>query len=412
MHNTIQNQNTKTTIIAVAILALISLLRMFGFFLIMPILSNIASKLQYSTPLLIGLALGIYGLVQAFLYFPLGVLSDKIGRKPVVFMGLIILSIGSIIAAHSNDIYMLIFARSLQGVGAISAVLSAYTADIVSEKYRSKAMMLIGLMVGLSFPLSLILGPIIYNSIGFKGLFYVVGIFAFVAAIITFALPKVPIIHPTNKNNSKNNSTAFGILKNNLHMVLKNKNTYPWLFGVLFLHAISMMFFYIMSFVLEQKQLPLQQHWKFYLPVLSIAFLVSMPLMRRFEKKQLFKRISLISIILITLSSVALIFSLKLNFMIFTAIVTVYFIGFNMLEVFQPSILSKLAGNLKGATMGVYYTLQSIGIFIGAGFAGILGQISVYYHIDKHIGIFFGSILLGCLWLMYNQYSYKSNTAY
>jgi MFS family permease len=408
-------KNIKTVFIAVGILALISLLRMFGFFLIMPILSHIADKLRYSTPLLIGVALGIYGLIQAFLYFPLGVLSDKIGRKPVIFMGLILLFFGSIIAAHSTDIYMLIFARSLQGMGAISAVLSAYTADIVDEKYRSRAMMLIGIMVGLSFPLSLILGPIIYNIMGVKGLFYIVAAFSLLAAILTLFLPKVSISNTnthahTNSNHKpiKNlNIKRFAMLKTNLYMVLQNKYIYPWLCGVLFLHAISMMFFYIMSFLLEQKYLPLNQQWKFYLPVLTVAFLFSMPLMRRLEKKHLFQQISLISILLIGLTSLGLIFSVNLNFIVFSIVVTIYFIGFNMLEVFQPSILSKMAGDLKGATMGVYYTLQSIGIFIGAGLAGIASQISVHYHMGKHIGIFSTSVFLVLIWLFVNQYLHK-----
>ncbi|MEN9945907.1 MAG: transporter, major facilitator family, partial [Pseudomonadota bacterium] len=362
-------------------LASVSMLRMFGFFLLMPILSYLASKLTDSTPLKIGLVMGIYGLVQAFFYFPLGILSDKIGRKPLIYFGLACMCLGSIIAANTQNINIMILARAIQGVGAISSVLSAFAADIIPEEFRTKSMMIIGIGVGISFPLSLIISPILYNNFGQSGIFYTITICSILALPSIISLPNIkPQPYIKSTQNSKNHSSILSILR----IIIQDKSIKPWLVGVIFLHALSMMFFYIISFLLEEKGIILAKQWVFYLPILALSFIFSAKLVRGLEKKHRFSQISYLSIALIGISSLGLIFNQSLAFSLFSILVLVYFIGFNMLEMFQPSIISKLAQpNLKGATMGVYYTLQSIGMFIGSISAGYASKFAINHHFSK-----------------------------
>ncbi|MFM2344150.1 MAG: transporter, major facilitator family [Pseudomonadota bacterium] len=381
-------------------LASVSMLRMFGFFLLMPILSYLASKLTDSTPLKIGLVMGIYGLVQAFFYFPLGILSDKIGRKPLIYFGLACMCLGSIIAANTQNINIMILARAIQGVGAISSVLSAFAADIIPEEFRTKSMMIIGIGVGISFPLSLIISPILYNNFGQSGIFYTITICSILALPSIISLPNIkPQPYIKNTQNSKNHSSILSILR----IIIQDKSIKPWLVGVIFLHALSMMFFYIISFLLEEKGIILAKQWVFYLPILALSFIFSAKLVRGLEKKHRFSQISYLSIALIGISSLGLIFNQSLAFSLFSILVLVYFIGFNMLEMFQPSIISKLAQpNLKGATMGVYYTLQSIGMFIGSISAGYASKFAINHHFSKSGLIFSLSLSFVVIWCLYS----------
>ena len=384
------------------ILASISMLRMFGFFLLLPVLSYMASKLTNSTPLTIGLAMGIYGLIQAFFYFPLGIISDKIGRKPLIYFGLICMCIGSIIAANSANINVLIFARAIQGVGAISSVLSAFAADIIPEQHRTKAMMIIGIGVGVSFPLSLIIAPILYNNFEQSGVFYAIAICSILSILPVISLPNLKPHHyltPSNSNQLNN------FIKNTLFSILKNKQIRLWLVGVIFLHAVSMMFFYIISFLLEEKGFVLSKQWIFYLPILALSFIFSAKLVRNLENKNKIFTISNLSIKLIAISSCGLIFSHSLPFFIFALLILMYFIGFNMLEMFQPSIISKLAEpHLKGATMGVYYTLQSAGMFLGSISAGYASKFALNHHLSKNSMIFSLSLLFVVIWHLYSSH--------
>jgi predicted MFS family arabinose efflux permease len=378
------------------------MLRMFGFFMLLPILSHLASKMQYSTPMLTGLAMGIYGLMQAFLYFPFGALSDKIGRKPVMYLGLFLLLLGSVLAANTTNIYILILARAVQGMGAISAVSSAFVADIVSEQNRTKAMMLIGIGVGLSFPLSLVLSPILYANMGSSGIFYSISACTLTAILALSLLPNIE----SNKGANKY-STSISI---SIKHILKNKLIQPWMIGVFFLHALSMMFFYIISFILHDYAIELAQQWKFYLPILGISFISSMYVVRKLEKKQQYFAVSIVSICLLLISSIAMIFShgFNLHAYIFYAIVAVYFTGFNMLEIFQPSMISKLCNpSSRGATMGIYYTIQAFGMFFGSICAGALSKCGIAYKLNQVSMIFIFSSLLIIMWTVYSVFNYN-----
>ncbi len=374
-------------------LSSISMLRMFGFFLLLPIMTFLASKLQYSTPVNIGLALGLYGLLQAIFYFPLGILSDKFGRKPIIYIGLIFLFIGAIMAANTDNIYILILARSIQGIGAISSVLSAYNADLIPEQYRSKSMMITGIGVGISFPLSLVAAPILYNKYGQSGIFNLIAILTFLALIIVSRLPKIKLY----KENKKN-------IISTLHLIIKDKMLRPWLVGVVFLHLLSMMFFYIINFILTEKGINLARQWHFYLPIMLISFIVASKIISIYErKKKPLKHISYISITLLLLANFGLIFSQFIPLYWLYILATIYFTGFNLLEIFQPSILSKLAmANNRGAVMGCYYTMQSAGMFLGAIIGGYASKIAKFYTIDIAIVIFSSAVIFVLLWCLYS----------
>jgi len=380
-------------------LASVSMLRMFGFFLLMPILSFLANKLQYASQFNIGMALGIYGLIQAFFYFPLGILSDKIGRKPVIYCGLLLLFLGAVLAANTSNVYILILARAIQGIGAISSVLSAFTADIIPIQHRTKAMMMIGIGVGISFPMSLIAAPILYNNFGQSGIFYTVALSSITAGFFIYLLPNI-----------KNNNQAFLGVKKSLNLIIHNKPMHPWLIGVFFLHILSMMFFYIISFILQSKNIILADQWKFYLPILTISFILAAKIIKNLEKQKRNIQISYISIVCLAIANLGLIFTSSISIYSFSILVLIYFTGFNILEIFQPSILSKLSNaQTKGATMGVYYSIQSLGMFCGAVSAGIASRFADIYGMDKAFIIFSLSLLFVVLWIAYSIKNSKNN---
>ena len=350
------------------LLASIYSLRMLGIFLILPIFSIYASELSGSpTQFQIGLAFGIYGLTQAIFQIPFGMTSDRLGRKPVIYFGLLLFIIGSFIAGISEQIEGVIIGRAIQGAGAISAVLTAFLSDLTSDKSRTKGMAIIGASIGLTFALSLIISPILNKLIGVPGIFLLMAVLAFIA----LGVVKFFIDEPLQKNKSENTLDIKSILKN---FDLNRLN-----FGIFTLHASQIsMFMAIPFYLINQGDIPLDQHWLVYLPVLAISFIFIVPMILISEKKNKSKESFIFSIALLLVTQFLFIYFADGIDGIIIALIF-YFIAFNYLEASLPSLVSKLAPiQRRGLALGVYNTSQSLGIFVGGSFGGLIANFYGY----------------------------------
>ena len=352
------------------LLASIYSLRMLGIFLILPIFSIYASELSgRPTEFQIGLAFGIYGLTQAILQIPFGMTSDRLGRKPVIYFGLLLFIIGSFIAGVSEQIEGVIIGRAIQGSGAISAVLTAFLSDLTSDKSRTKGMAIIGASIGLTFALSLVISPILNKLIGVPGIFLLMGILAFIAlGVVRFFIDE-PL--DNKKINSENS--------NDIKTILKNFDLNRLNFGIFALHASQIsMFMAIPFYLINQGNIPLNQHWLIYLPVLAISFIFMVPMIIFSEKKNKTKESFIFSIALLFVTQFLFIYFSNGIVGIIIALIF-YFIGFNYLEASLPSLVSKLAPiQRRGLALGVYNSSQSLGIFVGGSLGGLIANFYGY----------------------------------
>ena len=371
--------NSKERLFALKV-SLVMATRMFGLFMLFPVMSVYARGYSSTTPFLIGLAIGIYGLTQACLQIPFGYLSDRFGRKPMLLAGLSLFLLGSIVAASATDILFVIIGRALQGGGAISAVLMAFLADFVSEENRAKANAFVGFQIGLAFMLSLLIGPIIASSAGMSGLFWAIAGLSIVAVLIVFTLPSVkPISY------YKLSLSAFKEILNPQLMRLD--------FSIFSLHLILACGFIVMPLLLVENNIVANEdNWQLYLPAIAISFVGMVPLIIASEKYKKTKLILLLSIGLLIISQI-LFFSLDLSLGIFIILLSLFFIAFNTVEAILPSLLSKTAGASKrGLAMGVFSTSQFLGIFIG----GVIGGL-IYDIVDLN-SVFLLSIFMAIIW--------------
>ena len=369
-----------------ALLASIYSLRMLGIFLILPIFSIYASELSgRPTEFQIGLAFGIYGLTQAILQIPFGMTSDRFGRKPVIYFGLLLFIIGSFIAGISEQIEGVIIGRAIQGSGAISAVLTAFLSDLTSDKSRTKGMAIIGVSIGLTFALSLVISPILNELIGVPGIFLLMGILAFIAlGVVRFFIHE-----PLNKKKIKSGNT------DDIKNILKNFDLNRLNFGIFTLHASQIsMFMAIPFYLINQGEISLNQHWSIYLLVLVISFIFIVPMIIISEKKNKVKESFIFSIALLFVTQFLFIYFSNGIVGIIMALIF-YFIGFNYLEASLPSLVSKLAPiQSRGLALGVYNTSQSLGIFVGGSFGGLIANFYGYQ------GTFLFCSLLIMIWLI------------
>ena len=342
-------------------------LRMLGLFIILPIFALFAETLPGGTNhFLIGIALGAYGLTQAILQIPAGWLSDRYGRKPVIVAGLILFAAGSFIAASADDIYWIIAGRVIQGAGAINAAVMALTADLTREEHRTKAMAMIGITIGITFSISMVLSPLLYHYIGMSGIFDLVGILAFASiAVVVWFIPN-PAITRFHSDTQANSSK--------LAEVLQNKDLLRMDFGVFTLHAILMSVFMQVPFILRADGLSAPHQWQVYLPVMLIAFGLMVPPIIIAEKKAKMKQVFMIAIALAAVAQMALIF-LQGSVWGVAISLLLFFTAFNVLEATQPSIVSKIAPlAAKGTAMGVFSSVQFLGAFFGSAMGGLLMQ--------------------------------------
>ncbi len=362
-------------------------LRMFGMFIILPVFAFYAEDLPGGNNyLLVGIALGAYGLTQAILQIPFGWLSDRIGRKPVIYLGLILFAIGSFIAASATDIYWVIFGRIIQGAGAISAAVMALAADLTREEHRTKAMAAIGMTIGTTFAVSLIVAPALNNLIGVPGIFTMTGVLALLAMGVVYKIIPDPLV---SRFHSDTEASA-----GRFHNVLRNPELLRLDFGVFALHAVLMALWLVVPLSLRQAGLAVDQHWQIYLPVLLISMLLIIPAIIYAEKKAKLKPVFTVAVALLLVSQVLLALALDSVWGTAAALL-VFFAAFNLLEASLPSLISKIAPvGAKGTAIGVYSSVQFLGAFTGATAGGYLyGN-----HGGSALFAFCGILL--ALWLM------------
>ncbi|KTD17617.1 MFS transporter [Legionella jordanis] len=362
--------------------------RMLGLFMLIPVFTVLAKQLEDATPALTGLALGSYGLTQGLLQMPLGMLSDRFGRKPILTLGLLLFALGSLLGAFSHSIYSMIIARTLQGTGAIGSVLIALIADLTPDEQRTKAMAVIGMTIGLSFSLAMIISPALTHHFGLAGIFYLTAGLALLGLLLLHLIIPTPAKERFH-GDSEANPTYFKTVISNRHLQRLN-------LGIFFQHFILTSTFYAIPLLLQQQIRlgHLHQQWHFYLPIMFISFMLMVPFIILAEKKRQMK-VVFCSAVLLTAATQFLLVFYNLSWFILCALMLIYFIAFNVLEATLPSLISKQANpGMKGTAMGIYSSSQFLGIFLGGTFAGLL------YQLTGSAGIFMINGLLGGLWLI------------
>lgn len=374
--------NNHSTYKPVLAIATIFAFRMLGLFMLLPIFSTYADELTGATHTLMGIGFGIYGLTQALFQIPLGHLSDKIGRKKVITLGLILFAIGSMICAEASNIYTLIFGRAIQGAGAIGSTLIALIADVTPEKDRTKSMAMLGMVIGLSFTVAVVLGPLVARTLGFHGVFHCMTLMALLGLAMTFLVLPTPEKSTYHPEVSASRKLFSKVLKNKQLLVLNA--------SIFFQHCAFTALFYVLPMLLEVH---LKVQWHFYLPIMVFSFVFAVPFIILGEKKRKLKQV-----FVITVANTALAFAFLSQFHASLYAIGVglfiYFVSFNALEACLPSSVTKVVDpSSKGTAMGVYSMCQFIGIFLGGAWSGYLFQ---HYGAS---GVFSLMILLALAWL-------------
>ncbi|MFC4159533.1 MFS transporter [Chitinimonas lacunae] len=364
-------------------------LRMLGMFLVLPVFAVYARALPGGdNHALVGVALGAYGLTQALLQLPLGMLSDRIGRKPVIYLGLTLFALGSLLAALADSLIWIAVGRALQGSGAISAAITALLADLTREEHRTKAMAIVGGTIGATFAASLVIAPPLAQWVGLPGIFLLTGALAVAAMLGTWR-----IIPDPSKSSFHSDAEAN---PQRLPMVLKDPQLLRLNYGVFALHAAQMAMFVTMPLALTQAAgLPVDQHWKVYLPVMGMGFLLMVPAVIVGETRNRLKQVFLAAVALMLVAQLGMSAGGLDSLGPIVLWLGLYFVAFNILEATQPSLISKLApAEAKGTAMGVYNTTQSLGFFVGSAGGGWL-----YHHSGASPVYALCAVLIG-IWLV------------
>ena len=356
---------------ASASLASVFALRLFGMFVILPVFALWAEGRPGWNLTLAGVAMGAYGLTQAALQLPFGWLSDRRGRKPVIYVGLAMLSAGSFLAAASESPWLVIAGRMLQGAGAISATVMALAADLTREDQRTKAMAIIGGTIGGVFALSFAAGPFLTRLVGVPGLFAITGVLALVAiAVVRFVVPdEPPGLHATER-------MAFRELLRDPELARLNV-------GIFALHAVLMALFIVVPVALARAGLPAADQGWAYLGTVFAGFVLALPafLMHARQERPIF-----LAAILTVLVSIGVLMARLDSLATILAALVIFFAGFNVLEAKLPALVSRAAPReARGAATGVYSSVQFLGTFCGAAAGGAVAQ---------HAG--FTAVLAGC----------------
>ena len=349
-------------------LASLFAVRMFGLFMLLPVFAIHAPNLVGGTnAILVGIALGIYGLTQALFQIPLGMASDRLGRKRVIVFGLALFVVGSIVAAATDNIYVVILGRALQGAGAISAAVMALAADLTRDEHRTKAMAMIGASIGLAFSLSFVVAPLLYAWGGLSGLFIVSAILGLIGiAVVLWIVPAEPVIKRESDRKVRRELVAS---------VLRNPELLRLNLGMFILHFGQVALFLLVPTALtDQAGLAASAHWKIYLPVVILSFALMIPPLIAAERAGKTK--------LVFLSSVAVLFLVQAGFLLaprsiaaIAILLLVYFVAFNILEASMPSLVSKIAvAEVRGTAIGVFNTAQALGIAAGGAVSGLMKQ--------------------------------------
>jgi MFS family permease len=370
-------------------LASLFALRMLGLFLILPVFAVHADYLSGGeSRILVGIALGAYGLSQGILQLPYGMASDRYGRKRVIIIGLLLFAVGSFVAAWASDIYLVIAGRTIQGAGAIAAPVTAFAADITREEHRTKAMAMIGGSIGLTFAVSLVAAPALYSIIGMTGIFALTGILSLAAVWVTVSVvPGEP---------SGPGDPTRRLQPGALGEVLRNVDQLRLNFGIFFLHAVQMGIFVVIPVAMVRYGgLAVTEHWKIYLPVVLGSFVLMAPLLVYAERRGRMKALFLGAVGLMLAVECGLAAGFR-NLHATVALLLAFFVAFNILEASLPSLVSRVASPAsRGTALGVYNTTQSLGLFVGGAASGWLathfGDASVFVFGISSIALWLGA---------------------
>lgn len=361
-------------------------LRMLGMFMVLPVLTTWGMALQGASEALIGIAIGIYGLAQAIFQIPFGLLSDRIGRKPLIVGGLAIFVLGSIIAALGDSIWSVILGRALQGSGAIAAAVMALLSDLTREQNRTKAMAFIGVSFGVTFAIAMVLGPIMTQALGLQALFWMIAVLASCGILITLWVVPNSETHVLNRES--------GMVKGCFRKVIMEPKLLKLNFGIMCLHIMLMSTFVALPGQLEQAGFPATQHWKVYLCTMLISFVSVVPFIIYAEVKRRMKYVFVGCVAVLLLAEIVL-WGSGPHFWDLVIGVQLFFLAFNLMEAILPSLISKESpAGYKGTAMGVYSTSQFIGVAIGGSLGGWLNG-----RYDAQI-VFLAGALLAMVWLL------------
>ncbi len=348
-------------------LAAVFSVRMLGLFMVYPVFAVFARHLAGATPYMIGVALGIYGLSQGVLQMPFGVLSDRIGRKTMIVLGLVVFGLGSAVAASSSTIDGMILGRLLQGGGAVGSVILALVADLTSDKNRTKAMALVGMTIGFSFLVAIVTGPAIAGWIGVGGIFWLMAALALVGIAITlFVVPAPPRAHAR---------PAAGTVAALIGANLRNPELLRLDFGIFALHAMLTASFLVMPELLRGTlAMSSREQWLVYLPVLLVSVGVMVPAIIAAERYRRMKGVLVGSVAALAASQLMLAVGGRDTYVLLAALV-VFFSGFNIMEASLPSLVTKTApAAATGTATGIYSSSQFLGIFVGGVIGGWVHQ--------------------------------------
>ena len=364
-------------------LNLIISLRMFGLFIVLPVLSIYALNMPNSNHTMVGIIIGGYAITQMLFQVPFGSLSDKIGRKKTIIIGLVIFAIGSLVAGFADNIYMLLVGRLLQGAGAIGSVITATISDVVREEERGKAMAIMGGSIGMAFALSMVAGPTIAAHFGgVPTLFFMVAALALISIVILLkSVPNPPTIKHTYLENDKFN-------------LFENKNLMKMNITNMLVKGFMTFAFMIIPIVLTKTYgWDKTELYKIYLPSMVVGILAMGPAAMIAEKKGKYKLILLLGILFLAIAY--LVIGLSQSYMMFATGIIIFFIGFNLQVPILQSLASKYAKvHQRGKVLGIFNSFGYFGTFIG-GFVGgmLLDVVSLS-------SVAYGIIVLCIVWAM------------